>query len=149
MIVCSPYRHYRLRLMRSLRPSLGATLRAACRRANRLSCRFVSLVFLPPAGTCSLNQSHRYAFGPRIKYGAGSGTHWRHKSARSRFGRPQDARRVCAMEGAHQKSCAIIASTGERCGLSGLLNVPADFGKQRPGISDFLPAKCHNLVRPD
>ena len=69
-----------------------------------------SLVFLPPAGTCSLrpspclqpqgqalgatlraaiavqivcpddlslNHSHRYGFGPRIKYGAGSGTRWR------------------------------------------------------------------------
>ena len=27
------------------------------RRANRLSCRFVSLVFFPPAGTCSLRPS--------------------------------------------------------------------------------------------
>ena len=96
-----------------------------------------SLVFLPPAGTCSLrpspclqpqgqalcatlraavavqivcpdnlslNRSPCYAFGPRIKYGAGSGTRWRHKSAWSRFGHPKDARRVCAMEGAHQKS---------------------------------------------
>ena len=45
-----------------------------------------------------------------------AGTRWRHKSARSRFGRPQDA--LCAMEGAHLKSCAIIASTGEKCGLS-------------------------------
>ena len=32
-----------------------------------------SLVFLRLTGTCSLNHSHRYAFGPRIKYGAGSG----------------------------------------------------------------------------
>ena len=39
-----------------------------------------SLVFFAPAGTCSLNQSYSYAFGPRIKYGAGSGTHWRKKS---------------------------------------------------------------------
>ena len=46
-----------------------------------------------------------------------AGTRWRHKSARSRFGRPKDARRVCAMEGEHLKSCAIIASTGEKCGL--------------------------------
>ena len=29
MVICSLYRHYRLRLMRSLRPSLDATLRAA------------------------------------------------------------------------------------------------------------------------
>ena len=34
----------------------------------------LSLVFLPSAGTCSLNHSYGYAFGPRIKYGAGSGT---------------------------------------------------------------------------
>ena len=44
-----------------------------------------------------------------------AGTRWRHKSARSRFGRPQDA--LCAMEGAHQKSCAIIASSGAISGL--------------------------------
>ena len=121
----------------------GRNPAGSLRRANRLSCRFVSLVFLPPAGTCSLrpspclqpaepapakaggqalgatlraavavqivcpdnlslNQNYCYAFGPRIKYGAGSGTRWRHKSARSRFGRPQDA--LCAMDGAHQKS---------------------------------------------
>ena len=30
MVICSPCHHDRLRLMRSLRPSLGATLRAAC-----------------------------------------------------------------------------------------------------------------------
>ena len=59
------------------------------------------LVFFAPVGTCSLNQTnlagadldirrmpagcapwrarinYGYAFGPRIKYGAGSGTHWR------------------------------------------------------------------------
>ncbi len=46
-----------------------------------------------------------------------AGTRWRDKSARSRFGRPQDACRVCATEGAHLKSCAIIASIGEICGL--------------------------------
>ena len=33
------------------------------RRANRLSCRFVSLVFLLPAGTYSLKRSPCYAFG--------------------------------------------------------------------------------------
>ena len=33
-----------------------------------------SLVFFPSAGTCFLNHSYGYAFGPRIKYGAGSGT---------------------------------------------------------------------------
>ena len=38
--------------------------------------------------------NYGYAFGPRIKYGAGSGTRWQHKSG------------------------AIIASTGEKCGLS-------------------------------
>ena len=91
---------------------LGRNPAGGYRRANRPSCRFVSLVFLPPAGTCFLNHSHRYAFGPRIKYGAGSGTRWRHKSARSRFGHPKDAHRVGAMEGAHQKSSAIIASIG-------------------------------------
>ena len=124
-----------------------------------------SLVFLPPAGTCSLrpspclqpqgqalgatlwaavavqivcpddlslNHSYGYAFGPRIKYGAGSGTRWRHKSARSRFGRPQDARRGCAMEGAHQKSCAIIASPGKKSGLTRILH------RQQAGI----PAYC-------
>ena len=52
-----------------------------------------SLVFFAPVGTCSLNQSYGYAFGPRIKYGAGSGTHWR------------------------KKSCVIIASPGEKSGL--------------------------------
>ena len=60
-----------------------------CRRANQLSCRFVSLVFFVPTGTCSLrpsldatlwaaiavqivcpddlslNQSYGYAFGRR------------------------------------------------------------------------------------
>ena len=99
----------------SLRPSpclqlqgqaLGATLRAA-----------VAVQIVCP-DNLSLNHSYGYAFGPRIKYGAGSGTRWRHKSARSRFGRPQDARRGCAMEGAHLKSGAIIASTGEKCGLT-------------------------------
>ena len=123
-------------------PFPGRNPAGGLRRANRLSCRFVSLVFLPPAGTCSLrpslgatlraavavqivypddlslNHSHRYAFGPRIKYRARSGTRWRHKSAGSRFGRPQDARRVCAMEGAHLKSSAIIAPIGETCGLN-------------------------------
>ena len=99
--------------MRSLRPSpclqpqgqaLGATLRAA-----------VAVQIVCP-DDLSLNHSYGYAFGPRIKYGAGSGTRWRHKSARSRFGRPQDA--LCAMEGAHQKSGAIIASIGEIYGLT-------------------------------
>ena len=36
---------------------LGRNPMGGCRRANRLSCRFVSLVFLPPAGTCSLRPS--------------------------------------------------------------------------------------------
>ena len=45
-----------------------------------------------------------------------AGTRWRHKSVRSRFGRPQDA--LCAMEGAHLKSCAIFASPGEKSGLA-------------------------------
>ena len=40
-----------------------------------------SLVFFWPAGTCSLNHSYGYAFGPRIKYGAGSGTRWPKKSS--------------------------------------------------------------------
>ena len=100
--------------MRSLRPSLGATLRAAAASGHVFAVQIVC------PDDLSLNHSHRYAFGPRIKYGAGSGTRWRHKSARSRFGRPQDARRVCAMEGAHQKSSAIIASIGEICGLNDL-----------------------------
>ena len=67
--------------MRSLRPSLGATLRAA-----------VAVQIGYPADL-SLNHSHRYAFGPRIKYGTGSGTR-----------QPQ-------------KSSAIFASIGEICGL--------------------------------
>ena len=74
----------------SLRPSpclqpqgqaLGATLRAA-----------VAVQIVCP-DDLSLNHSHRYAFGPRIKYGAGSGTR-----------QPQ-------------KSSAIFASIGEICGL--------------------------------
>ena len=67
--------------MRSLRPSLGATLRAA-----------VAVQIGYPADL-SLNQSYGYAFGPRIKYGAGSGTCQR------------------------QKSYVIIASPGEKSGL--------------------------------
>ena len=47
-----------------------------------------------------------------------AGTRWWHKSARSRFGHPKDAHRVCAMEGAHQKSCATIASSCEKYGLT-------------------------------
>ena len=85
--------------------ALGATLRTA-----------VAVQIVCP-DNLSLNRSYGYAFGPRIKYGAGAGTRWRDKSARSRFGRPQDARRVCAREGAHLKSCAIFASIGEICGL--------------------------------
>ena len=56
-----------------------------------------SLVFFAPVGTCSLNQSYGYAFGPRIKYGAGSGTHWR------------------------KKFCVIIASPGEKSGLTSMV----------------------------
>ena len=33
--------------------------------------------FVPLVGTCFLNQSYGYAFGPRIKYGAGSGARQR------------------------------------------------------------------------
>ena len=72
---------------------LGRNPVGGCRRANRLSCRFVSLVFWLPVGTCFLNHSYGYAFGPRIKYGAGSGAHWQ------------------------PKSCAIITSIGEISGL--------------------------------
>ena len=36
---------------------LGRNPAGGYRRANRPSCRFVSLVFLPPAGTCSLHPS--------------------------------------------------------------------------------------------
>ena len=68
--------------MRSLRPSLGATLRAA-----------VAVQIVCP-DDLSLNHSYGYGFGPRIKYGAGSGTSWR------------------------QKSCTIFASIGEICGLA-------------------------------
>ena len=114
MIICSLYQHNRLRLMRSLRPSpclqpqgqaLDATLRAAI--AVQIGCPAdlsLNHTNLPgadldgrrsPAG-CAPGMgriNYGYAFGPRIKYGAGSGTRWR------------------------QKSCAIIASTGEKCGL--------------------------------
>ena len=113
----------------SLRPSLGATLRAAVAVQivcpDNLSLNHTNLpgadldVRRTPA-RCAPGKAHinyGYAFGPRIKYGAGSGTRWRHKSARSRFGHLQGARRVCAMEGAHLKSGAIIASTGEKYGL--------------------------------
>ena len=115
----------------SLRPSLGATLRAAVAVQivcpDNLSLNHTNLpgadldIRRMPAG-CAPWRAHinyGYAFGPRIKYGAGSGTRWRHKSARSRFGHPKDA--LCAMEGAHQKSCAIIASTGEKCGSDGAI----------------------------
>ena len=74
-------------------PFPGRNPAGGLRRANRLSCRFVSLVFFWPAGTCSLNHSYGYAFGPRIKYGAGSGTRW------------------------PKKSGAIIASICEKCGF--------------------------------
>ena len=43
-------------------PILGRNPAGGLRRANRQSCRFVSLVFFASAGTCSLNHSHRYAF---------------------------------------------------------------------------------------
>ena len=46
-------------------PFLGRNPAGGCRRANRLSCRFVSLVFFPPAGTYFLNQKANYAFGRR------------------------------------------------------------------------------------
>ena len=65
----------------SLRPSVGATLRAAIA---------VQIVY---PDDLSLNYSYGYAFGPRIKYGAGSGTCQR------------------------QKSYMIITSPGEKSGL--------------------------------
>ena len=64
----------------SLRPSLGATLRAA-----------VAVQIVCP-DDLSLNQMNNYAFGRERPL--------THKSARSRFGHPKDA--LCAMEGAHQ-----------------------------------------------
>ena len=72
----------------SLRPSLGATLRAA-----------VAVQIVCP-DDLSLNQSYGYAFGPRIKYGAGSGTRWRKKSG------------------------VIIASLGEKSGLGNVQYPP-------------------------
>ena len=83
MIICSLYRHNRLRLMR---PRLSF-LRQWARAPSTIATAMLSV----------------------------AGAHWRHKSARSRFGHPKDA--LCAMEGAHQKSGAIIASTGEKYGL--------------------------------
>ena len=74
-------------------PIPGRNPTGGYRRANRLSCRFVSLVFVPPAGTCSLrpslgatqraavavqivcpddlslNRSYGYAFGPQAPAG--------------------------------------------------------------------------------
>ena len=38
-------------------PILGRNPAGGLRRANRQSCRFVSLVFFPPAATCSLRPS--------------------------------------------------------------------------------------------
>ena len=69
-----------------------------------------SLVFLPSVGRAPSTR--------RATMLSVAGTRQRHKSARSRFGRPQDARRGCAMDGAHLKSCVIIASIGEICGLA-------------------------------
>ena len=95
----------------SLRPSLGATLRAAI--AVQIVC----------PDNLSLNHSYGYAFGPRIKYGPGSGTRWRHKSVWNGFGHSKSARRGRSRDGAHQKSYAIIASPGEK---SGLITIIAD-----------------------
>ena len=51
----------------SLRPSVGATLRAA-----------VAVQIVCP-DDLSLNHKNNYAFDPRIKYGAGASTRWREK----------------------------------------------------------------------
>ena len=142
--------------MRSLRPSLDATLRAAiavqigcpadlsrlsfCRQRARVHCahpwaqpcgrlspcKSSILTICPSTIQICLEQiwtSEGCPQGAPHGWGASTtamlsvaGTRWRHKSARSRFGRPQDA--LCAMEGAHLKSCAIFASPGEKCGLA-------------------------------
>ena len=44
-------------------PILGRNPLGGYRRANRPSCRFVSLVFFALAGTCALNQMNNSAFG--------------------------------------------------------------------------------------
>ena len=145
--------------MASLHTALDAFIAGGLRRANRLSCRFVSLVFLRLTSTCSLrpspclqpqgqalgatlraavavqivcpddlslNHSYGYAFGPRIKYGAGSGTHWRTNLP----GADLDVRRApagCAPWKAHiKKSGAIIVSPGEKSGLEEKSWQPAD-----------------------
>ena len=93
--------------MRSLRPSLDATLRAAI--AVQIGC---------PADLSRLSFCRQRARAPSTIATAMlsvAGTRWRHKSARADLAK--DARRVCAMEDAHQKSCAIIASPDEKSGL--------------------------------
>ena len=150
MLIFSPCRLYRLRLMRSLRPSLDATLRAAiavqigcpadlsrlsfCRQRARVHCAHppaYNLQSLPlrkqggrlwaqPCGRLSPCKLSVLTICPSTRATAMlsvAGARWRHKSARSRFGRPQDA--LCAMDGAHLKSCAIFASPGEKSGLAG------------------------------
>ena len=122
--------------MRSLRPSLDATLRAAiavqigcpadlshlslCRQRARVHC---ARPWAQPNGRLSPCKSSVLTICPSSVATAMlsvAGTRWRHKSARSRFGRPKGARRGCAREGAHLKSGAIIASPGEKSGLDRL-----------------------------
>ena len=162
--------------MRSLRPSLDATLRAAiavqigcpadlsrlsfCRQRarahcahpwaqpfGRLSpCKSAVLPICPSTRQICLEQIWMSEGHPQgVRQGrrtsttamlSVAGTRWRHKSVRIRFGRPQDARRVCAMEGAHLKSGAIIASTGEKCGLTVMVVV------QHANSADMVTVSC-------
>ena len=95
----------------SLRPSLAATLRAA-----------VAVQIVCPADL-SLNRSYSYTFGPRIKYGTGSGTRWR------------------------QKSCAIIASPGEKSGLASIVAFFLSMGQLSDLGTPHLFSKSVSLCR--
>ena len=109
MLIFSIFRHYRLRLMR---PHWSF-----CRQRARVHCAHP---WAQPNGRLSPCKSSVLTICPSTRATAMlsvAGTRWRHKSARSRFGRPKGARRGCAREGAHLKSCTIIASPGEKSGL--------------------------------
>ena len=161
MVTCPLCYHYKLRLMRPRLSFCRQRARVHCAHpwaqpCGRLSpCKSSVLTICPSTIQICLEQIWTSAGCP-VRHGGRTsttamlsvaGTRWRHKSARSRFGRPQDARRVCAREGAHLKSCAIFASIGEICGLATGITFAqlcytcvADIGQQ------FVsPAQARNL----
>ena len=145
MIICSLSQHNRLRLMHPRLSFCPQRARVHCAHpwaqpCGRLSpCKLSVLTICPSTIQICLEQIWTSAGCPQgVRHGGRTSTTAmlsvpvsstgqapapaeRHKSARSRFGHPKDARRVCAMEGAHQKSCAIIASTGEKYGSDGAI----------------------------